>query len=92
MYNFYRDEIDDSSIENNDNGNNINKNKTIASKCFEYKTKITGRTPKGNDTLDTEVAVVAIKYSSNLWKFFDFQLINCEIELYLSSSIQFIIS
>ena len=43
--NFHRNEINDSSIENNDYGNKINKNKTITSKSFEYKTKLIGSTP-----------------------------------------------
>ena len=45
LWNFHRDEINDSSIENNDDGNKINKNKTITSKSFEYKTKLIGSTP-----------------------------------------------
>ena len=42
LRNFYRVEIKDSAIENNDDSNKTNKNKTIISKSFEYKTKITG--------------------------------------------------
>ena len=76
LWNFHRDEINDSD---NDNGNKINNNKTITSKPFEYKTKIIGRTPNGNKTLDTEV-VVPLKYLSIL----DLPLIKCEIELDLS--------
>ena len=33
-----------------------------------------------NNTLDTEV-VVPLKYLSNLWKFLDLPMVNCEIEL-----------
>ena len=57
LRNFYRDEINDFSIEINHDGNKRNKNKTITSKCFEYKTKIIGRAPDGNNTLDADVAV-----------------------------------
>ena len=55
LWNYYRDEINDSAIENNDDGNKINNNKTITSKCFEYKTKIMRRTPDDNDTLYAEL-------------------------------------
>ena len=57
LRNFYRDEINDFSIEINHDGNKRNKNKTITNKCFEYKTKIIGRAPDGNNTLDADVAV-----------------------------------
>ena len=36
-------------------------------------------TPVGNSRLDTEV-VVSLKYLSNVWRFLDLPLINCEIE------------
>ena len=78
LWNFHRDEINDSD---NDDGNKINNNKTITSKPFAYKTKIIGRTPNGNNTLDTEV-VVPLKCLSIL----DLPLINCQIELDLSWS------
>ena len=58
----------------------MNNNKTIASKSFEYKTKIIGRTPDNNDTLDTEI-VVPLKYLSNFWRFLNLPLINCGIGL-----------
>ena len=88
---FYRDEIKDSSIENNDDGNKANNNKAITSKFFEYKTKIIGKTPDDNNTLDSKVAV-PLKYLSNFLRFFDLPLINCEIELDLSWSKEGIIS
>ena len=80
LWNYYRDEINDSAIENNDDGNKINNNKTITSKCFEYKTKIMRWTPDDNNTLNTEI-VVSLKYVSNFWRFFNLPLINCEIKL-----------
>ena len=55
LWSYYRDEINYSSIENNPAGNKINNDKTRTSKSFEYKTKIKGRTPDGNNTLDTKV-------------------------------------
>ena len=58
---------------------NVNNSKTT-SKSFEYKAKVTGRTPDDNNTLDAEV-VVPLKYLSNFWRFLNLSLINCEIEL-----------
>ena len=83
LCNCYSDEIDYSSIRNNNNGNKIDNDKTITSKSFEYKTKIIGRTSDGNNALDTEF-VIPLKYFSNFWRFLD--LIKCEIELVLSWS------
>ena len=37
--NYYGNEINDSAIENNDDGNKINNNNTMTSKSFESKTK-----------------------------------------------------
>ena len=70
FWNYYRDEINDSAIENNEDGNKIKNNKTITSKSFEYKTKIMGRIPDDNNTSNTEV-FVPLKYLSNFWIFFD---------------------
>ena len=45
LYNYYRNEINDDAIENdNANDKRIKNNKTITSKSFEYKTKIIGKT------------------------------------------------
>ena len=86
MWNYYRDEINDSANENNNADNyRINSNKTTTSKSFEDKTKLIGRTPKDNNILDTEVAV-PLKYLSNFWKYLNFPLINSDIELDLSCS------
>ena len=83
--NYYRDEINDSAIEIDYDGNKINNDNTITTKYFEYKTQIVGSTPNDNNTLTADV-VVPLKYLSNLWKFLDLLLINCEIELDLSWS------
>ena len=63
LWNYYRDEINDSAIEKNNDGNRINNDKTITSKSFDYKTKSIGSTPNDNDILDAEV-VVPLKYSN----------------------------
>ena len=58
LWNYYRDEINDSTNENNDaNSYRIKNNKTTTSKSFEYKTKIIGRTPNNNNIFDAEVVV-----------------------------------
>ena len=82
LWNYYRDEIKEAN-ENNAANNRINDNKTIASKSFEYKTKLKESTPNNNNILDAEV-FVPLKYLSIFWRSFDFPLINCEIEIDLS--------
>ena len=65
LWNYYRDEVNDSANENNDANNfRINNNKTTRSKCFKYNSKLIGRTPNNDHRLDTEV-VVPLKYLSN---------------------------
>ena len=62
LWNYYRNEINDSANENNGANNyRINKDKTTTSKFIEYKTKIIGRTPNDNNILDVE-NVVPLKY------------------------------
>ena len=78
LWNYYRDQVNDSVIENDDD-NKISNRKRITSKSFEYKTKIIGST-SNNNILDAKV-VVPLKYLSNFWRFLDLPLINCEIEL-----------
>ena len=65
LWNYYRDEVNDSANENND-GNNfrISNNKTTTSKSFEYKTKLIGCTPNNDSRLDAEV-VIPLKYLSD---------------------------
>ena len=72
--------MNDNAIENNADNYRINKNKTIASKSFKYKTKIIGSTPNDNNTLDAEV-IDPLKYFSNFWRSLDLPLINSEVEL-----------
>ena len=67
-----------------------NNTKTIASKSFEYETKLIGTTSDENNTWNAEV-VVSLTYLSNFWRSPDLSLINCEIELDLSWSKEFII-
>ena len=64
LWSYYRDIINDSAIENRNDGNGINNNKIITIKSFEHKTKLMRRTPYDNNILDAEVAV-PLKYLSN---------------------------
>ena len=65
----YRDEVNDVANSNNPVGiYRTNYNKTTTSKSFEYMTKIIGKTPADNNTLDREV-LVSLKYFSIFWRF-----------------------
>ena len=88
LWNYYRDKVNDSANEIDDNDNKVNNNKTT-SKSFEYETKIIGSTPNNNNILDA--VVVVLKHLSNFWRYLDLPLINCEIKLDLSWSKEFII-
>ena len=92
LWNYYRDEVNDSADENNDANNfRINNNKATKCEYFEYKSKLIWRTPNKGGRSDTEV-VVPLKYLSNFWRTLDLPLINCEIELNLSWSRYCVIS
>ena len=56
LWNCYRDKVNDSANEIDDNDNKINNNKTTTNKFFKSKTKIIGSTPNSNNVLDAEVA------------------------------------
>ena len=72
LWNYYRDEMNDDTNENNDSGNyRINNNKTTTSECFEHKTELIGSTPPDNSTSDAKV-IVSLKYFSNLWRSLNF--------------------
>ena len=64
LWNYYRDEVNDSANEIDDNDQIINNNKTKTSKFFEYKAKIIGSMSSNNSRLNAEV-VVPLKYLSN---------------------------
>ena len=92
MWNYYRDEANDSAIENNDANNyRIKNNKTRTSKSFEYKAKLIGTTPYNNSKLNAKV-VVSLKCLSNFWWSLDLSLIDCETELDLTRSKNCVIS
>ena len=70
LWNYYRDEP----------RNPLSSN----SESFKYKTSITGKTPRNNDSLTNVKVVIPLKYLSNFWKSLDISLINCETELILT--------
>ena len=90
LWSYYRDEVNDDANENNAARRKTNNNKTITSKSFEYKTKLTWSIPNNDNILDAEV-VAPSKYFSNFWWSLDLPLINCEVELDLSRSQELII-
>ena len=78
LWNYYKDAVNDDVNENENANNKTNNETTVTSKSFEYKTKVIGRTPAVNNTLNEEV-VVPLKYLSSFWRFLDLTLIICEI-------------
>ena len=90
LWNYYRDEVNNHENENQNNFR-VNNNKTTRSKSFEHKIKIRGKTPDNASRLDT-VVVVPLKYLSNFWRSLDLRLINCEVELDLWWTKEWVIS
>ena len=55
------------------------------SESFNFKIKITGKTPAAGNTNDVEIAV-PLKNLSNFWRTLELPLIDCEINLILTWS------
>ena len=92
LWNYYKDEVNDSVDETDNNDKMINNNKRTTSICFKYKTKITGKTPVNTSRLFAEV-LVPLKYFSNFCcRSLDLPLINGKIEFGLSWSKKFIVT
>ena len=51
---------------------------------FKSKIRITGKTPNNGDEKDIEI-MVPLKYLSNFWRTLEMPLINCEVNLILTS-------
>ena len=68
-----RNEVNDNAEEDNANNYRINISKTIASKYFEYKTKLIGSAKNDHITLNKEI-VDPLKYFINFGKFDDWSL------------------
>ena len=61
------------------------------SESFKSKVKITGKTPADGNTKDVEI-IVPLKYLSNFWRSLEIPLINCEVELLLTWSKDYVIT
>ena len=79
MWNYYRDEANNSA-EENEKKSRINNNKTATSKYFEYKTKMTEKTLDNESRLDTE-DVVLYKCLSNFLRSLGLPLIKYKLGL-----------
>ena len=91
LWYYYGNDVNDNDNENNADNYRINKNKTITSKSFTYKTKIIASTSNDNNALDAEF-VFPLKYFCNFWRSLDSPLINCETELDLKGTKNYLIS
>ena len=60
-------------------------NNIVDSESFKSKVKITGITPVDGNTKDVEI-IVPLKYLSNFCRTLEMPLINCEVNLILTSS------
>ena len=89
LWSYYRGEVNDDEKEKHNANCTINNSEIKTSKSFEYNTKLKGCAP--NNKLDAEV-VVLLKYLSDFWRFLNFPLISCKIELNFSWSKECIIS
>ena len=58
---------------------------TTHPESFKHKIKITGKIPAGGNKKDVEIAM-PLKYLSNFWKTLEMPLINCENNLILTWS------
>ena len=61
------------------------------SESFKSKVKITGKTPNNGNTKDVEI-IVPLKHLSNFWRTLEMSLINCEVNLILAWSKDFVIT
>ena len=61
------------------------------SKSFKFKIKITGKTPDDGNTKYVEI-IIPLKYLSNFWRILEMPSINCEVNLILTWSKDFVIT
>ena len=87
FWNYYRDEPN-SGVGGADN--NINYS-IKDSKSFDYKTSITGKLEGNNTEKEVEI-VVPLKHLSNFWRTLNVPLINCEINLILTWTENFVLT
>ena len=80
----------------NNNGDIVDFNGANATDSFNFKTKITGQTAANNNNgniagrVDVEI-MVPLKYLSNFWRTPEMPLINCEVEIILNWSANWVI-
>ena len=65
--------------------NNEPNNNLADSESFQFKVKITGKTPNDDNEKDVEI-MVPLKYLRNFWRTLELPLINCEVSLILTWS------
>ena len=63
----------------------------MSTKSFKSKVKITGKTPNDGNTKNVEI-IVPLKYLSNFWSTIEMPLINCEVNLILTWSKDYVIT
>ena len=85
--NYYKDEPNSGEGDANNNINFSIKN----TKSFNYKTSITGKL-EGNNTENKVEIVVPLKHLSNFWRTLDMLLTNCEINLILTWSENYVLT
>ena len=66
-------------------------NDITQSESFKFKVKITGKTPPTGNAENVEI-IVPLKYSSNFWRTLEMPLINCEVNLILTWSRDYVIT
>ena len=80
LWNCYRDEPNSSA----DNNNNIT-HLTLSSESFDYKANFMENGVTYNNLTKNDVKIVIpLKYLSNIWRYLNKPLINCEVELILT--------
>ena len=72
------------------NGNIVNFNGANATDSFNFKSKITGQTNNNGEINGVEI-MVPLKYLSNFWRTLEMPLINCEVNLILTWSANYVI-
>ena len=78
LWNYYRDESSNPLFLN--------------SESFKCKTSIVGKTPQDNDSLTNANIVIPLKNLSNFWRALNIPLINCEVELILTWSKNYVLA
>ena len=73
----------------NNEGNITDFNGANVTDSFNFKTKLTGQT--NDDGIINDEIIVLLKYLSNFWRTLEIPLINCEVELILTYSTNFVI-